>query len=53
MRVSATKDNLSYGVQVVQRAVSTKNPLPILSGILVKAGNSQLTFTATDLELGI
>lgn len=53
MRFSASKDNLSYGVQVVQRAVSAKNPLPVLSGILLKAGNGHLTFTATDLELGI
>ena len=53
MKISAIKDNLSYGVQIVQRAVSSKNPLPILSGILVKASNGQLTFTATDLELGV
>lgn len=53
MKISATKDNLAYGVQVVQRAVSSKNPLPILSGILLKAGNGNLTFTATDLEMGI
>jgi len=53
MRFSASKDNLSYGVQVVQRAVSAKNPRPVLSGILLKAGNGHLTFTATDLELGI
>jgi len=53
MKLTATKDNLSYGVQVVQRAVSTKNPLPILSGILLKTGNGHLNFTATDLEMGI
>lgn len=53
MKISATKDNLSYGVQVVQRAVSSKNPMPILSGILVKTVNGQLVFTATDLEMGI
>ena len=53
MKVSATKDVLLHGVQVVQRAVSSKNPLPILSGILIKAQDGQLIFTATDLELGI
>jgi len=53
MKLTANKDNLLYGVQVVQRAVSAKNPLPVLSGILLKASNGKLTFTATDLELGI
>lgn len=53
MKISATKDNLSYGVQVVQRAVSAKNPMPILSGILLKTMNGHLFFTATDLEMGI
>ena len=53
MKISATKDNLLYGVQVVQRAVSSKNPMPILSGILVKTVKGQLVFTATDLEMGI
>lgn len=53
MRFSSTKDNLSYGVQVVQRAVSTKNPLPILSGIMIKTKDGHLHFTATDLEMGI
>jgi DNA polymerase-3 subunit beta len=53
MKLSSTKDNLSYGVQTVQRVVSLKNPLPILSGILLKADKGILSFTATDLELGI
>lgn len=53
MKFSASKDSLSYVVQVVQRAVSTKNPLPVLSGILLKVNEGNLTLTATDLELGI
>ncbi len=53
MKVSTSKDNLLYGVQIVQRAVSTKSPLPILSGIFLKAFAGQLFFTATDLELGV
>ncbi len=53
MKVSATKENLAYGVQTVQRAVSAKNPLPVLSGILLKIINGRLVFTATDLEMGI
>lgn len=53
MKLTANKSNLSFGVQVVQRAVSSKNPLPVLSGILLKIKNGQLIFTATDLEMGI
>lgn len=53
MKISSTKDNLLYGIQVCQRIVSTKNPLPVLSGILLKANDGNLTFTATDLEVGI
>ncbi len=53
MKVIASKDNFLHGVQVVQRAVSAKNPLPVLTGILVKASEGHLTFSATDLELGI
>lgn len=53
MKFTAAKDSLSYGVQVVQRAVSAKNPLPVLSGILLKTMGGQLILTATDLEMGI
>jgi DNA polymerase III subunit beta len=53
MRILCSRENLAYGVQVVQRAVSSKSTLPILSGILIKTENNRLNLTATDLELGI
>ncbi|WP_418791248.1 DNA polymerase III subunit beta [Phosphitispora sp. TUW77] len=53
MKVIVSKDNLLHGVQVVQRAVAAKNPLPVLSGILLKAFEGHIVFSATDLELGI
>lgn len=53
MKLYASRENLLYGVNIVQRAVSTKNPLPILSGILITAEGDTLKFTATDLEMGI
>lgn len=40
-------------IQTVQRAVSNKNTLPILAGILIKAENNRLKLVATDLEIGI
>ena len=53
MKIITTRDNLVYGVQTVQKAVSLKNPLPILSGILLKAEGNKLTFMATDLDIAI
>ncbi|MHB8172161.1 MAG: DNA polymerase III subunit beta, partial [Thermincolia bacterium] len=38
---------------IVQRAVSSKNTLPILSGILINTEGNCLKLTATDLEIGI
>lgn len=53
MKILTTRENLVYGVQTVQKAVSAKNPLPILSGILIKTEDNKVTFMATDLEMGI
>lgn len=53
MKVKCLKENLSYGLQNVQRAISSKKTLPILDGILLKTEGNHLVITATDLELGI
>lgn len=53
MKITATKENLLYGVSAVQKAVSTKNTLPILSCIKIEAKGNMLYFSATDLEMGI
>ncbi len=53
MKITTVKENLSYGVQIVQKAVSSKNPLPVLTGILFKTEGNTLKLTATDLEVGI
>jgi len=53
MRISATKDNLLKGLQIVQNAVSAKATLPILANILLEADNDKLQITATDLDIGI
>ncbi|AFM39124.1 DNA polymerase III, beta subunit [Desulfosporosinus acidiphilus SJ4] len=53
MKIFCSKDSLISGVNAVQRAVSNKNTLPVLSGILISAENQCLRFSATDLELGI
>lgn len=53
MRFVSNKENLAYAIQVVQRAVSLKNPLPILSGIKFETEDDRVSLTATDLEIGI
>jgi len=53
MKIFCSKDALLSGVNAVQRAVSSKNPLPVLQGILIQAENQSLHFAATDLEMGI
>ena len=53
MKVYCSKDSLITGVNTVQKAVSNKNTLPVLQGIMIKAEGQSLIFEATDLEIGI
>lgn len=53
MKFISNKENLLHAIQTVQRFVSSRNPLPILSGILLELVDNKLTFLATDLEIGI
>ncbi len=53
MNISCLQNELSECVQAVQRAISTKNTLPILEGILLETKGNNLFLSATDLDLGI
>jgi DNA polymerase-3 subunit beta len=53
MHVVFSKENLAKGIQAVQRAVSSRGPLPILSHIKLSASGAYVTLTATDLEVGL
>lgn len=52
MKVICSKENLMDGINIVQKAVSTKTTLPILEGILLEA-DEKLKMTGNDLEIGI
>jgi len=52
MKFVCSKENLLEGINVVQKAVSTKTTLPILEGILIEAGE-KIKMTGNDLEIGI
>lgn len=53
MKFLIKKDDLIYGLQNVQRAVSLRSPLPVLSGILFCCNESSLSLFATDMEISI
>ena len=52
MKIVCSKENLMEGINIVQKAVSTKTTLPILEGILLEA-DEQFKLTGNDLEIGI
>jgi DNA polymerase III, beta subunit len=53
MKIFCPKDDLHRAVQTVQKAVATKTPLPILTGIYLSAQNGEIQLQATDYEVGI
>ena len=53
MKFSCTKEQLVHAVNIVQKAVSNKPQMPILSGIYLNAENNMIELQATDYELGI
>jgi len=53
MEFSVTKSALLNELSTTQGVVERKTTIPILSNLLVEAKGSQLTITATDLELSV
>ncbi len=50
MKFACDKENLLNAVQIGQRAVSLKNPLPILGGINLKRKMKELYFRPPTLR---
>ena len=53
MKFTTTRENMLYGINAVQKAISSKNAIPVLSGIYLKAEENHLIFSATDLDIAI
>ena len=53
MKISVLQENLAHGLSIVQRAVSSRSTLPVLSNVLVATDEGRLRLSATNLELGI
>lgn len=53
MKLTCPQENLSKGLAIVNRAVSTRSTMPILSNILLATDGSRLRLSATNLELSV
>ena len=53
MELMFQKEDLSKYLQMLQGVASGRNTLPILSNVLIRAGNGKIEMAATDLEVGI
>lgn len=53
MKVTVLQENLTHGLSIVSRAVSTRSTLPVLSNVLIATDEGRLRLSATNLELGI
>ena len=52
MKITCAKESLLEGINIVQKAVSTRSSVPILEGILLTAGD-RFKMTGYDMEMGI
>ncbi|MEM7799349.1 MAG: DNA polymerase III subunit beta [Chloroflexota bacterium] len=53
MKVTCLQENLSKGLSIVGRAVSTRSSLPVLANVLIATDNGRLKLSATNLEIVI
>ena len=53
MRVTLERSNLLKSLAHIQRVVERRNTIPILSNVLLRAEDGQLTLKATDLDLEV
>lgn len=53
MKLTCEKNIFEEAVGVASRAINSRSPLPILSHILIEATHESISFTATDLDLGL
>ncbi len=53
MKLQVTQANLAKALSTVARIANSRNPLPILSNVLLKTENNRLSIAATNLDIGI
>jgi len=53
MKFKINRDHFTNGLQQVLNVVGTRATMPILSNVLIEAGNGEISLTTTNLDLGI
>ncbi|HEX5447791.1 MAG TPA: DNA polymerase III subunit beta [Candidatus Saccharimonadales bacterium] len=53
MKLQVAQTNLAKALNTVARVANTRNTLPILSNVLLKAESNRLSIAATNLDIGI
>ena len=53
MQITCEKAELQRGLAAVRGAIPTRSAMPVLSNVLVRAGDDNISLTATDLETTI
>ncbi len=53
MRLQVTQENLARALNSVARVANSRNPLPILSNVLLKTHDNRLSIVATNLDIAI
>lgn len=53
MNLSVNQPNLSAGLAITSRAISSRTTMPVLSNVLLDATDDQLRLSATNREIGI
>jgi DNA polymerase-3 subunit beta len=53
VKVTCLQENLTRGLQIAGRGVSSRTTLPILANVLLRTESGRLKLTATNLEVGI
>ncbi|MEK7673171.1 MAG: DNA polymerase III subunit beta [Patescibacteria group bacterium] len=53
MKLFCTQKDLDYAINIVSKAISPNNTLPVLNNILLKAEGKKLYFSSTNLEIAI
>lgn len=53
MKLSISQSELLNALTIVQKGITTRSTLPVLSGVFVQTVGDEVTFQTTDLELSI
>ncbi len=53
MKLFCSQKDLDYAINIVNKAISPNNTLPVLNNILIKAEGKKLYFSSTNLEIAI